>query len=95
MPGNNRTSTLLAVYSRAGDAWLLVPRCARPSSDVVAAHGPLRYAGEFPWSRLSSREHSIIAAEIAMVTFARIPSYTARRMMTRRPLTTFSDSYFA
>jgi hypothetical protein len=87
MRGKVETSALLGVYSRAGDPWLLVPRRAIPSSDVVAAHGPLRYAGEFAWSLLSAREHSIIAAEINSATFARIPSRTARRMMTRTPLT--------
>jgi len=75
---------LLQIYSPECQPWLIVN--GQPSQAALSAYGTLRLEGSFQLERLTNSERSVVLQELSTLTYARVPTSTALRLMARSPI---------
>jgi hypothetical protein len=75
---------LLQIYSPECPPWLIVK--GQPTRAALSAYGTLRLEGSFQIERLSHSERSVVFRELGTLTYARVPTSTALRLMARSPI---------
>lgn len=74
-------TSVLHVYSRATEPWVLIPSAQEPGVEARLRYGRLSYVGAFPSHRLSSEEHAQVMVQCDAGSFAAVPARTALRLL--------------